>query len=101
MSTVNRNHIASLLVKMTWMRDHQAFTTTDLEINVIDWKKIDSTDWKPAEKILIEFLRFIICGESQAYISSLNVLTKQEKAAVTMCLKMLYDENTFEDATTI
>jgi len=56
---MNRAKVASSLVKMTWLRDHPALVTTDLDINQIDWKTIDSYEWDRTQKVLVEVLRFI------------------------------------------
>ena len=94
---MNRNHAASILVKMTWMRDHQAFSTTDLEINQIDWSKIDKYEWNRTEKVLVEILRFVNCGESSMRLSEINLLSKDEQKMVVLVLNMLYDDKGLEE----
>lgn len=93
----NRNHVASILVKMTWMRNHKAFNTTDLEINVIDWKKIDNVEWSRTEQVLIEILRFINCGESSVRLSEINLLSQDDQKVVALVLNMLYNDLGLEE----
>lgn len=94
---MNRNHSASILVKMTWMRNHPAFATTDLDINQIDWSAIDKVEWSRTEKVLIEVLRFINCGESGLRLSELNLLSKDDQKTVVLVLNMLYDDKGLEE----
>lgn len=93
----SRGHVASMLVKMTWMRNHKAFTTTDLDINQIDWKTIDQVEWNRTEKVLIEVLRFLNCGESSMRLSELNLLTQDERKCVALVLNMLYNDMGLEE----
>ena len=79
---MNRAKVASNLVKMTWMREHEAFITTDLDINVVDWKRIDSHEWTITQTVLVEVLRFINCGESLMRLSEINLLSEDEKRVV-------------------
>jgi len=94
---MNRNHSASMLVKMSWMRNHKAFDTTDLDINQIDWSAIDKHEWNRTEKVLVEVLRFVNCGESSLRLSELNLLNKDEQKIVVLVLNMLYDEKGLEE----
>jgi hypothetical protein len=82
---------------MTWMREHPAFITTDLDINVIDWKTIDLQEWTRSEKVLIEVLRFINCGESLIRLSEINMITEDEKRIVALSLNMLYNDLGLEE----
>ncbi len=79
------------------MREHPAFITTDLDINVIDWKTIDLQEWTRSEKVLIEVLRFINCGESLIRLSEINMLTEDEKRIVALSLNMLYNDLGLEE----
>jgi hypothetical protein len=94
---MNRAKVASSLVKMTWMRDHPAFITTDLDINQVDWKTIDKFDWTRTELVLVEVLRFINCGESLLRLSELNLLTPDEKKIVALSINMLYNDLGLEE----
>jgi hypothetical protein len=94
---MNRAKVASNLVKMTWMRNHKAFETTDLDINRIDWKTIDSFEWNRTELVLVEILRFIICGESLVRVSELNLLSQDEQRIVALSLNMLYNDLGLEE----
>jgi hypothetical protein len=94
---MNRAKVASSLVKMTWLRDHPALLTTDLDINQIDWKTIDSFEWDRSQKVLVEVLRFINCGESLIRLSEINMLTEDEKRIVALSLNMLYNDLGLEE----
>jgi hypothetical protein len=94
---MNRAKVAANLVKMTWMREHPAFVTTDLDINVVDWKTIDLQEWTRSEKVLVEVLRFINCGESLIRISEINMLSEDEKRVVALSINMLYNDLGLEE----
>ena len=94
---MNRAKVAANLVKMTWMREHPAFITTDLDINVVDWKTIDLQEWTRSEKVLVEILRFINCGESLIRISEINMLSEDEKRVVALSINMLYNDLGLEE----
>lgn len=94
---MNRSQVASNLVKMTWMRDHPAFATTDLGINQVDWKTIDNQEWNRTERVLVEFLRYINCGESLIRLSEINLLSQDEKRVVALSLNMLYNDLGLEE----
>jgi hypothetical protein len=94
---MNRAKVASSLVKMTWLRDHPALLTTDLDINQIDWKTIDSYEWDRSQKVLVEVLRFINCGESLIRLSEINMLDEDEKRIVALSLNMLYNDLGLEE----
>jgi len=82
---------------MTWMREHEAFVTTDLDINVVDWKRIDSHEWTRTQTVLVEVLRFINCGESLMRLSEINLLSEDERRVVALAINMLYNESPLEE----
>jgi hypothetical protein len=94
---MNRAKVASSLVKMTWLRDHPALATTDLDINQIDWKTIDKFEWNRTQLVLIEILRFINCGESLMRLSEINLLSQDEKRIVALSINMLYNDLGLEE----
>lgn len=94
---MNRARVASNLVKMTWMRDHPALATTDLDINQIDWKTIDRFEWTRTQLVLVEILRFINCGESLLRLSEINLLSEDERRVVALAINMLYNDNPLEE----
>lgn len=94
---MNRSKVASNLVKMTWLRDHPALATTDLDINQIDWKTIDKFEWNRTQTVLIEVLRFINCGESLMRLSEINLLSQDEKRIVALSINMLYNDLGLEE----
>jgi hypothetical protein len=79
------------------MREHEAFVTTDLDINVVDWKRIDSHEWTRTQTVLVEVLRFINCGESLMRLSEINLLSEDERRVVALAINMLYNENPLEE----
>jgi hypothetical protein len=82
---------------MTWLRDHPAMLTTDLDINQIDWKTIDKFEWSRTQLVLVEVLRFINCGESCVRLSELNLLSVDEQRIVALSLNMLYNDMGLEE----
>jgi polysaccharide pyruvyl transferase WcaK-like protein len=94
---MNRAKVASNLVKMTWLREHPALATTDLDINQIDWKTIDKFEWNRTQLVLIEILRFINCGESLMRLSEINLLSPDEKRIVALSINMLYNDLGLEE----
>ena len=94
---MNRAKVASNLVKMTWMREHEAFVTTDLDINVVDWKRIDNHEWTRTQTVLVEVLRFINCGESLMRLSEINLLSEDERRVVALAINMLYNESPLDE----
>ena len=94
---MNRAKVASNLVKITWLRDHPALATTDLDINQIDWKTIDRFEWDRTQLVLIEILRFINCGESLMRLSEINLLSPDEKRIVALSINMLYNDLGLEE----
>ena len=94
---MNRSKVASNLVKMTWLRDHPALATTDLDINQIDWKTIDRFEWDRTQLVLIEILRFINSGESLMRLSEINLLSSDEKKIVALSINMLYNDLGLEE----
>ena len=94
---MNRAKVASNLVKMTWLRDHPALATTDLDINQIDWKTIDKFEWNRTQLVLSEILRFINCGESLMRLSEINLLSQDEKRIVALSINMLYNDLGLEE----
>lgn len=79
------------------MREHEAFVTTDLDINRIDWKTIDAYEWTRTQTVLVEVLRFINCGESLMRLSEINLLSEDERRVVALAINMLYNESPLEE----
>jgi hypothetical protein len=77
---------AESLIRYTWMRSHPSFATTDCGIGVVDWKKINSTQWTFHQQILIEVLKFLTVEESNVCLDDLLVLKPEERQAVILCL---------------
>jgi hypothetical protein len=68
-----------------------------LDINQIDWKTIDSFEWDRTQKVLVEVLRFINCGESLIRLSEINLLTEDERRVVALSINMLYNDLGLEE----
>jgi hypothetical protein len=68
------------------MRSHPSFATTDCGIGVVDWNKINSTQWTFHQQILIEVLKFLTVEESNVSLDDLLVLKPDERQTVIMCL---------------
>lgn len=79
-------HSANLLIKLTWMREHAAFRTTDCEINQVDWKTIDAYDYEFREQVMVEVLRFLLTGSSNVQLEDLLTLDDTELYAVILAL---------------
>jgi hypothetical protein len=77
---------AESLIRYTWMRSHASFATTDCGIGVVDWEKINSTQWTFHQQILIEVLKFLTVEESNVCLDDLLVLKPEERQAVILCL---------------
>jgi hypothetical protein len=92
-----RFQAASLLVRTTWMDTHPAFSTTDCEVNIIDWDRIDGYDWSLKEQILVEVLRFITSDESNVQLEDLLTLTQLEQQAVLVSLNVALTTQSLEE----
>jgi len=77
---------AGSLIKFTWMRSHPSFDSTDCEIGLVDWNKINSTQWTFHQQILVEVLKFLTVEESNVSLDDLLVLKPDELQTVIMCL---------------
>jgi hypothetical protein len=77
---------AESLIRFTWMRSHPSFATTDCGIGVVDWDKINSTQWTFHQQILIEVLKFLTVEESNVCLDDLLVLKPEERQTVILCL---------------
>jgi hypothetical protein len=75
-------HAAEILIKYSWLRDHEAFAGTDCEINVIDWNKINNFDWSFQQAIMIEVFKFITLEESNVSLDDLLALNPMDRQAV-------------------
>lgn len=95
--TDKKIHSADILMKMTWMRDHPAFRTTDCEINQIDWAMIDSYEFSYQEGVMIEVLRFLLTGSSNAQLEDLLALNDTDLYAVILALGERFKIPEFEE----
>jgi hypothetical protein len=79
------------------MDTHPAFSTTDCEVNIIDWDRIDGYDWSLKEQILVEVLRFITSDESNVELQDLLTLTQLEQQAVLISLNVALTTQSLEE----
>jgi hypothetical protein len=79
------------------MDTHPAFSTTDCEVNIIDWDRIDGYDWSLKEQILVEVLRFITSDESNVQLEDLLTLTQLEQQAVLVSLNVALTTQSLEE----
>lgn len=78
---------AEMLIRYSWMNDHPAFQSTDCQIGVIDWEKINSTDWNFQEQILVEVFKFITTEESNVQLDDLLALDQVNRGAALLALQ--------------
>lgn len=88
---------AELLIKYTWLRDHEAFRSTDCEIGVIDWEAINTTNWNFKQAILIEVLKFLLVEESNVSLDDLMALDELDRQAVIVALNSKFAVNELEE----
>lgn len=88
---------AELLIKYTWLRDHEAFRSTDCEIGVIDWEAINRTNWNFKQAILIEVLKFLLVEESNVSLDDLMALDELDRQAVIVALNSKFAVNELEE----
>jgi hypothetical protein len=95
---INKNaKSAESLIKFTWMRTHPSFATTDCGIGVVDWERINSTQWTFHQHILVEVFKFLTIEESNVSLDDLLVLKPEERQAVIMCLNEKFQINELEE----
>lgn len=88
---------AEVLIKYTWLRDHEAFRSTDCEIGVIDWEAINTTNWNFKQAILIEVLKFLLVEESNVSLDDLMALDELDRQAVIVALNSKFAVNELEE----
>lgn len=88
---------AELLIKYTWLRDHEAFTSTDCEIGVVDWERINQHDWNFKQAIMIEVLKFLLTEESNVSLDDLMALNDIDRQAVLISLNSKFTVNELEE----
>jgi hypothetical protein len=88
---------AESLIRFTWMRSHPSFATTDCGIGVVDWDKINSTQWTFHQQILIEVLKFLTVEESNVSLDDLLVLKPEERQTVILCLNEKFSLTELEE----
>lgn len=99
MNNQDRNKLksAEVLIKYTWLRNHEALKTTDCEIGDIDWDRILKNDWTFHEAILIEVLKFLLLEESNVSLDDLMALNEFDRQAVIVALNIKFSVNDLEE----
>lgn len=83
----NDRKAAETLIRYTWMNNHEAFQSTDCQIGIIDWEKINETQWDFQEQILIEVFKFITTEESNVQLDDLLALNQVDRSAALLAIQ--------------
>lgn len=78
---------AEILIRYSWMNDHEAFQSTDCQIGIIDWDKINKTEWNFQEQILVEVFKFITIEESNVQLDDLMALSQIDRSAALLAIQ--------------
>jgi hypothetical protein len=79
-------HAAQILMRHTFMNAHEAFRTTDCEINQIDWDKILDAEYSKEEWILVQILEFLLEDTCELDLQDLLTLNEDDLQAVMLSL---------------
>ena len=79
-------HAAQILMRHTFMNSHEAFRTTDCEINQIDWDKILDAEYSKEEWILVQILEFLLEDTCELDLQDLLTLNENDLQAVMLSL---------------
>jgi hypothetical protein len=92
MDTINRKKLksAEVLIKYSWMRNHESFKTTDCEMGNIDWDLIEKTNWTFHQAIMVEVLKFLVLEESNVSLDDLMALYPYDRQAVITALNVKF-----------
>jgi hypothetical protein len=82
----NKTRAANILVKMTWLRNQPILATMQIDINQVDWVRLDAIEWTPEQNILIEVLRFLLTDTSEFNLTDLLSLDQYDREAVLVAL---------------
>jgi hypothetical protein len=81
-----KRHSAQILIRHTFMRDHDAFKTTDIEIGQIDWDRIINCEYSSDELILINVLEFLLEDSGEVFLTDLLELNDDDRQVVLLAL---------------
>ena len=81
-----KRHSAQILIRHTFMRDHDAFKTTDIEIGQIDWERILDCEYSKHELILINVLEFLLEDSGEVSLPDLLELNSDDRQVVLLAL---------------
>jgi hypothetical protein len=81
-----KRHSAQILIRHTFMRDHDAFKTTDIEIGQIDWDRILDYVYSEDELILINVLEFLLEDSGEVALPDLLELNSDDRQVVLLAL---------------
>ena len=82
----NRTKAANLLVKMTWLRNQPVLATMEIDINKIDWQRLDAIEWTPQQKVLIEVFRFLLTDNGDFKLNDLLSIDAFERESILVAL---------------
>jgi hypothetical protein len=90
-------HAAQILIRHTFMNEHEAFKTTDCEINQIDWDKIDDGEYTLNQWRLVQVLKFLLDHYCEFELSELNNLSEDDRQVVILALSERYSTKSLEE----
>jgi hypothetical protein len=93
----NKFHAAKILIRHTFMNEHEAFKTTDCEINQIDWEKIDDGEYTLNQWRLVQVLKFLLDHYCEFELSELNNLSEHDRQVVILALSERYSNKSLEE----
>ena len=90
-------HSAQILIRHTFMNDHEAFKTTDCEINQIDWDRINDGEYTISQWRLVQVLKFLLDDYCEFELSELNQLSEDELQVVILALSERFTNKSLEE----
>jgi hypothetical protein len=93
----NKRHAAQILIRHTFMQDHDSFKTTDIEIGQIDWDRILDTEYSKEELILVNVLEFLLEDTGQIELSDLLELSLDDMQVVLLALNARFNPTPLQE----
>jgi len=81
-----KRHAAQILMRHTFMDDHDSFKTTEIEIGQIDWNTILDCEYERSELILINVLEFLLEDAGDIELVHLLELSEDDRQVVLLAL---------------
>jgi hypothetical protein len=88
---------ADLLIKMTVLNTHDAFSSSEVSINIVDWEAIQKGIYTKNESILVEVFRFILLDNGHVYLNDLMELTPIERESVFLALELKFRRHEYQE----